>query len=92
MSEYIEIETEMSDDGRLMLIHTNLNLAPEGVESYASADDMAEGSPLAQTLATIEGIIHLHIENHTLTLAREPDTPWHSIVAEVSAALKDFFL
>lgn len=92
MSEYIEIETELSEDGRFMHLHTNLKLAPEAIETYESPDEMAEGSPLAQTLATIEGLTTLRIESHTLILTRAPDAPWHAIISDVSAALKDFYL
>lgn len=92
MSEYIEIETELSEDGRFMHLYTNLKLTPEAAESYESPDEMAEGSPLAQTLATIEGIATLRIETHTLILTCTPDAPWHAIISDVSAALKDFYL
>lgn len=91
MSEYIEIETEMSDDGRQMYIYTNLALA-EDTEQYESQAEMEEGSPVAQALAHIDGIAQMHIEASDLTITREPDAAWHSIVADVSSALKDFFL
>ena len=44
MSEYIDIETELGDDG-VVLFHTNLKLTAAGRrEFYASADELAEGS------------------------------------------------
>ena len=92
MSEYIEIETELSDDGEQMEIYTNLSLAVEGVEEYESVEEMAEGSPVAQALAMIDGITRLHIEEGDMIVAKLPDTPWHVIVSDISAALKDFFL
>ena len=92
MSEYIEIETELSDDGDEMFFFTNLTLAEGGVEQYDSPAVMEEGSPVAQALAVIEGIARLQIEGREMTITREPDAPWHVIVADVSAALKDFFL
>ncbi len=92
MSEYIEIETEVSENGRFITLYTNLRLTSETNEQYTTPDEMSEGSPLAQTLAVIEGITHLDIAEHTLTVGCDPDTPWHSVVAEISAALKDFFL
>lgn len=92
MSEYIEIETEMSDDGRTMHISTNLRLAEGESEIYHSSEEMEEGSPVAQTLAVIEGIVVLRIEDTDLVITREPDADWHIIVADISAALKDFFL
>lgn len=92
MSEYIEIETELSDDGRHLHIQTNLKLAEGEPEMYPSLAAMEEGSPVAQALAVIEGIATLQIDGRDLTLTRTPDTDWHIIVADVSAALKDFFL
>ena len=92
MSEYIEIETEMSDDGASMHVFTNLTLTEGEAEIYHSQAAMEEGSPVAQALAVVEGIARLQIEGQELTITREADAPWHVIVSDVSAALKDFFL
>ncbi len=92
MSEYIEIETEMSDDGRDLYVYTNLKLNEGDVETYDSPAAMEEGSPVAQALALLEGIDQLQIEGDEMLITREPDAAWHVIVADVSAALKDFFL
>lgn len=92
MSEYIEIEAEIGDDGDHIYLYTNLPLAQHGVEEYASAAEMEEGSPVAQTLAVIAGIDHLRIEEDEMVIRRAPNADWHVIVEDVSAALKDFFL
>ena len=90
MSEYIEIETEIGDNGRLY-ITTNLPLSEEP-ESYTSIEAMEEGSPVAQALSVVEGIQLLHINHHDLTIEADPEVGAHVIVAEVTAVLKDFFL
>lgn len=92
MSEYIEIETELSDDGQRLTCTTNLTLTEQEQEVYHSPQQMEEGSPLAHALAIIPGLIHLTITPHDLILGKEPDADWHAIVADVSAAIKDFFL
>ena len=92
MSEYIEIETEFGDDGRSLFVTTNLSLTLGAIETYDSLAEMEEGSPLAQAMSVINGINHLTIHEHTLTLVREPDAPWHHLVADLTAVLKDFFL
>jgi hypothetical protein len=92
MSEYIEIETERSDDGHVMYFYTNLRLTEDGGESYESVEMMEEGSPIAQALSLVEGIVHLRIEDSELVITRDPEVPWHAIVADVSAVIKDFFL
>ncbi len=92
MSEYIEIETELSDDGEEMYISTNLTLAEDEAEVYESAAAMEEGSPVAQALAMIEGIARLRLEGGDMVITRDRDAPWHAMVADISAALKDFFL
>ncbi len=92
MSEYIEIETEESDDGNVMHFYTNLKLAEEGVETYDSVTAMEEGSAIAQALSVIEGILYLRIEEGEMSITRDAMTPWHAIVGDVSAILKDFFL
>ena len=92
MSEYMEIETEIEDDDLTMHIHTNLKLADGAPEAYGSLDAMEEGSPVAQTLAMIDGIVHLTIDGKNMVLVRDLDVPWHSLVSDISSALKDFFL
>jgi hypothetical protein len=92
MSEYIEIETEMLADPMEMLFHTNLRLIDRETEEYESPESMEEGSALAQALAQIEGLVRLRIEEHDLAVTRDPDMPWHLIIAEVHSAMKDFFL
>jgi hypothetical protein len=92
MSEYIEIETEESDDGRKIFVYTNLLLADGDIEDYDSRDSLEEGSPVAQALAIIDGIAHLRIDSSDLIITREPGTEWYVIVEDVSAVLKDFFL
>ena len=92
MSEYIEIETEPSDDGLQMFFFTNLTLAEADSEYYQSRKEMEVGSAVAQALAVVAGIVELYIDGRDLTITRNPDIDWHVIVADVSAALKDFFL
>lgn len=92
MSEYIEIEAELSDDGVHMQLTTNLVLTAEEQEVYDTPAEMEEGSPLAQALSIVPGITHLVIAGSELTLAKEPQADWHAIIGDISAAIKDFFL
>lgn len=95
MSEYIEIESELDDENTAVIhLYTNLPLttAASGVEEYFSYEEMAEGSALAQALVIIEGIEELRIEGHDMVIVRDFETPEHALIADISAALKDFFL
>ena len=93
MSEYIEIESEISDDGKQMAVYTNLILSDQAEESYDSAAAMEEGSPVVQALSIIKDIATLQImEQQDMIITRQPDAEWHAIIADISAALKDFFL
>jgi hypothetical protein len=92
MSEYIEIESELTDNPAVMRILTNLPLAVGEVEIYRSPEEMEVGSAVAQALSFIDGIERMRIEEQKLTITRDLETPWHIIVAEVTAVLKDFFL
>ncbi|MCP4417744.1 MAG: hypothetical protein GY805_14060 [Chloroflexi bacterium] len=92
MSEYIEIETELSDDGSTLNVYTNLKLNEGDIEQYQSAKELEEGSPVAQTLSIIEGIKFLQIQGGEIAVRREQDAAWHAIISDISAALKDFFL
>ena len=91
MSEYIEIDAEM-DDGAIVFT-TNLALTAEGrEEQYDSAAALEEGSPVAQALAVVPSIIALTMRGGHLTLTPAPDADFHALVADVTAALKEFFL
>jgi hypothetical protein len=92
MSEYIEIESETSDDGKRIFVYTNLRLAEGRIEEYDSREALEEGSPVAQALAMIDGIAHLRIEDSDLIITRQPNVEWYLVVEDVSSALKDFFL
>jgi hypothetical protein len=92
MSEYIEIETELSDDNSTLNVYTNLRLNEGELEQYHSAAELEEGSPVAQMFAIIEGISTLQIQGGEIIVHREPDAAWHIIISDISAALKDFFL
>jgi len=92
MSEYIEIESEFTSEPNVMIVRTNLTLAVAGTERYDSVAEMEEGSAVAQALAFVEGVVTLQIESHELMVEIDPSMPWHIVEAEISAALKDFFL
>ena len=92
MSEYIEIETEPSDDQELMYFYTNLRLTDQTEEAYDSIGAMEEGSALANALAVVEGIETLKIEAGDLIVSKDVDAEWHAIVLDITAVIKDFFL
>ncbi len=92
MSEYIKVQVEYTDDPNQIRLVTNLNLAPEGPESYADPGEGDEGSPLAQTLFGIGGVAALDVEDRILTVRREPGVEWPPLIDDITGALKDFFL
>lgn len=92
MSEYIEIQTEILESADTIRFRTNLRLAPEGREEYGSGVEMEEGSPVAQLLSGVEGIVACSLDGGEIVIRRDPETEWHNLVAEVAAALKEFFL
>lgn len=92
MSEYISIETEVTDNPDVMLIQTNVRLTEDGREVYPDIASGEEGSPLAQALFCIDGIKALTITANTLTVTRNDSVEWFILIDEVNSALKDFFL
>ncbi|MEZ4517582.1 MAG: hypothetical protein R3C44_12395 [Chloroflexota bacterium] len=93
MSEYIEIEAELDEDGRTIFFQTNLPLtAGEATETYDSPEALAFGSPVAQMLAGIDGITAAEITGDVLLVVCESPAGWHMVAADVSAALKDLYL
>ena len=92
MSEYIEIDAELDDDGAIVFT-TNLSLTAEGrEEQYDSAAALEEGSPVAQALAVVPGIAALTMRGGQIILTPAPDADFHALVADVTAVLKEFFL
>jgi hypothetical protein len=92
MSEHIEIESEINDDGTIF-IQTNLPLTVgNAMEQYESSKELDMGSPVAQALAGIEEIATLCMIGGEIVITCRPDADRHVIVADVSAALKEFFL
>ncbi|MCC7446179.1 MAG: NifU N-terminal domain-containing protein [Anaerolineae bacterium] len=92
MSEYITVNAEPIDDADHIRLITNLNLAPDGPESYANREAGDEGSPLAQTLFGIDGLLALDLEDNVMTIRRDPAQEWPDLIDEITTALKDFFL
>jgi len=92
MSEYVEIRTELSDNSNVIHMFTNLRLTVEGPEEYDSAEAMEEGTPIAQALSVVQDVLRLRLDGTELAITRAPGAPWHMIVADVSAVLRDFFL
>jgi len=92
MSEYITVNAEPTDDADQIRLITNLNLAPDGAESYSNREAGDEGSPLAQTLFGIDGLLALDLEDSVMTIRRDPAQEWPALIDEITAALKDFFL
>jgi len=92
MSEYIEIEADIGDGGEIVF-HTNLRLTAAGrPEQYTSTAALEEGSPVAQALSGVVGIATLSMEGGRIAVTTLPDADWHGLIADVTAALKDFFL
>jgi len=92
MSEYITIEIETTSNPRCVKLVTNLDLAAGNPEHYASRDQAELGSPLAQLLFEIGGLEELSIEGKTLTITAYAGLELTTLIDDLTAALKDFFL
>lgn len=93
MSEYARFEFELSSDPLVAEVFINQPLTegePEHYPDYAAGD---EGSPLAQLLFNaVAGIAALTITPDALRIEREPTAEWETLLADLRAALRDFFL
>ena len=47
---------------------------------------------MAQLLSGVDGIVTCQLDGGEIIIRRDPDTEWHNLVADVAAALKEFFL
>jgi Scaffold protein Nfu/NifU N terminal len=93
MSEYVTVETRLTEDPHILEILTNQRLTPGEDEVYRTFEEGDEGSPIAQMLFNgVRGILALTISDSTLVITRDSDVPWEEIADEVRDALRDFFL
>jgi|GEM_PF-6241252 len=92
MSEYIEIRTESGEEPGMLILTTNVRLSEGTAERYESPEALEEGSPLAQALAWVPGIRRLQLREHELTVWYDPGVAQHVVIADLSAAIRDFFL
>ncbi len=93
MTEYIDIRVVPTADPDVMRLVTNLDLTPEGSpEVYDSSDQGDQGSPLAQALFGVPGLAALTLDGHMLWITRASGVEWHSLIEDVSDALRDFYL
>jgi len=92
MSEYIEISTEDGEDSDSLYMLTNLILTEGESEEYASQEEMEIGSPVAQALSAVDGLLFIRLHDSEIYIQREPGAGWYAIVEDITAVLKDFFL
>lgn len=94
MSEYVTVNAQSTDDPAVLCIITNQQLTEINVvEVYHTPEEGNEGSTIAQTLFhAVDGIRALRIDLHSLTITREPDISWETLVDDVRDVLRDFFL
>jgi scaffold Nfu/NifU family protein len=93
MSEYVTVETRVTDDPNILEILTNQRLTTSEDEVYQDFEEGDEGSPIAQMLFNgVRGICGLTISGTALVITRDPEVPWEEIADEVRDALRDFFL
>lgn len=92
MSEYIEIEAESGEEPGVLLFSSNVRLSEGPAEQYDSPAALEEGSPLAQALAYVPGIRRLRLQGDEMIVWCDPGVPQHVVIADISAAVRDFFL
>ena len=93
MSEYVTVEIEFSDDPETADLFINQLLTEADGEHYDCPAEGDLGSPIAQMLfAAADGIQKLTISRDCLTITRQADYPWETLIAEVRLALRDWYL
>ena len=93
MSEYVTVDLEFADHPDVADLYINQPLTDQDEEVYESPTAGDLGSPLAQMLfAAVDGIQQLTISQDCLTITRESDYPWETIIDEVRDALRDWYL
>lgn len=92
MSEYITLDFEPGDQPNVVVVQTNQKLAPDGTEIYPDIASGEEGSPLAQMLFAIDGVLALTLDGGAMTITYAPECQLFALIDEVRAVLTDFFL
>jgi len=93
MSEYVTIEVEYTNNPNVADLFINQILTHDDEEVYDSMDAGEVGSPIAQMLfMAVDGIRRLVITEDCLTITRDDEIPWESIIDDVRDALRDWYL
>jgi len=92
MPEYVTFEIETTDDPDVRLLFINQRLT-DAAEVYATAQEGAVGSPIAQLICLdVGGVAALTIQPDHLVVTREPDVDWIVLIDEIRDAIRDFYL
>ncbi len=85
MTREIRITAEPVDDRRCRFVVSE-GLAT-GARRFASASE-AQGSPLAEALFGVPGIVEVVVSGGTITLTKESPAPWQAVGKAVGAAIR----
>lgn len=92
MPEYVTFDIENTDDPDVRLLFINQRLT-DAAEVYATAEEGATGSPIAQLICLdVGGVAALTIQPDHLIVTREPDVDWTVLIDEIRDAIRDFYL
>lgn len=92
MPEYVTFDIENTDDPDVRLLFINQRLT-DAAEVYATAEEGAVGSPIAQLICLdVGGVAALTIQPDHLIVTREPDVDWTVLIDEIRDAIRDFYL
>ena len=93
MPERMLFDYEMTDQPRVCRLSvTNLNLAPDGPESYPDRSSAATGSLVARTAFSVEGVQALQLEGGEALVTLAPEAIAEIVMEEVIEGLRDLFL
>ena len=93
MPERMLFDYEPTDHPRLIrLTVTNLNLSPDGIESYPDRSSGEAGSLAARTVFAVEGVEALRLEGGEALVTLAEDAIAEMVMAEVIEAVRDLFL
>lgn len=87
MDQPIKITAEPADVTQCRFV-VDRPLYPGG-SAYFSSPQRAQGSPLAEKLFAIEGVVGVLISENQVTVTKENDEDWRTVAKQIGAAIRN---
>ena len=86
----VDIRVQPTPNPNSVLVHVDRPVIEERMKQFNSADDAA-GSPLAQALFAIDGVVSVFFMPNSITVSKSPEGEWDAIVPDAEDLIRSHF-